>query len=197
MTDQPPIRQQQIKEPCEVQAGTCSQDKSSYFQEVFWAHYPYVFNSLRRLGVHPNDIEDLAQEVFVTAYRRVDDFDRARPARPWLFGIAYRVVAQHRRDTRQDRAVSAQDVSEAVDGSEGADDLLDRRDDQRMVLEALGSVELDRRAVLLMHDLDGICMPDIAGTIGIPVNTAYSRLRLAREEFASAVKRVRAKRGER
>ena len=48
----------------------------------------------------------------------------------------------------------------------------------------------DRRAVLVMHDLEGWTAPEIAAEIGVPLNTVYSRLRLARAEFRSAVDRL-------
>jgi RNA polymerase sigma-70 factor (ECF subfamily) len=53
---------------------------------------------------------------------------------------------------------------------------------------ALSEMDLDRRAVLVLHDVDGVPVPEIAGALSIPLNTAYSRLRLAREELARAVK---------
>jgi RNA polymerase sigma-70 factor (ECF subfamily) len=63
------------------------------------------------------------------------------------------------------------------------------------VLEALDAIDLDRRAVFVLYEIDGVTMDEIARSLGIPVNTAYSRLRVARGEFAAAVKRL--KRGER
>ena len=63
--------------------------------------------------------------------------------------------------------------------------------DRRLVLRALEAVELDRRAVFVLYEIDGESMNAIAQSLGIPVNTAYSRLRLARDEFAAAVKRLR------
>ena len=61
---------------------------------------------------------------------------------------------------------------------------------------ALDDLELDRRAVLILHDIDGHSVPEIARALSIPLNTAYSRLRLAREQFKAAVKRIRLRRGE-
>jgi len=58
-------------------------------------------------------------------------------------------------------------------------------------MRALEELDLDRRAVFVMHDIDGHVMPDIAAALGVPLNTAYSRLRLARADFAAAVERVR------
>jgi RNA polymerase sigma-70 factor (ECF subfamily) len=61
---------------------------------------------------------------------------------------------------------------------------------------ALDELDLAQRAVFVMHDLDGVAIPEIASMLGIPLNTAYSRLRLARTAFDRAVRRLRAKRGE-
>jgi RNA polymerase sigma-70 factor (ECF subfamily) len=60
---------------------------------------------------------------------------------------------------------------------------------------ALNRLELGRRAVFILHELDDQPMPEVAKALGIPLNTAYSRLRLAREHFASALQRARRRRG--
>jgi RNA polymerase sigma-70 factor (ECF subfamily) len=60
-----------------------------------------------------------------------------------------------------------------------------------MVIRVLDKLDLDRRAVLVMHDLEGQTVPEIAAALGVPVATAYSRLRLAREDVAAALKRLR------
>lgn len=58
------------------------------------------------------------------------------------------------------------------------------------ILECLQLVPLARRAVLVMHDLDGFSAQEIASTLDIPLNTAYSRLRTARTEFKTAHQRM-------
>lgn len=61
----------------------------------------------------------------------------------------------------------------------------------------LQSLELERRAVFVMHEIDGSPMPEIADALGIPLNTAYSRLRLARTQFTDTLRRERLRQGER
>jgi RNA polymerase sigma-70 factor (ECF subfamily) len=56
---------------------------------------------------------------------------------------------------------------------------------------ALEAMEIDRRAVFLMHEVDGFSIPEVAEALAVPLNTAYSRLRLARDEFRERVRRLR------
>ncbi len=87
---------------------------------------------------------------------------------------------------------SGQTVGLAAQSDPRADDLLVARQEQNLVIGALATMEEDRRAVLVMHDLDGHSMPVIAEALGLLLNTAYSRLRLARVDFAAEVRRRQA-----
>jgi DNA-directed RNA polymerase specialized sigma24 family protein len=62
-------------------------DRHSQLRALFERDFDYVWNSLRRLGVHAGDREDLAQDVFVHVYRRIEEFEVSRPSRPWLFAL--------------------------------------------------------------------------------------------------------------
>ena len=77
---------------------------------------------------------------------------------------------------------------EFADAGPLPDEQMSRAQDRRLILGALAALDLDRRAVFVMHELDGFSMPEIAAALSAPLNTCYSRLRLAREAFASAVR---------
>jgi RNA polymerase sigma-70 factor (ECF subfamily) len=164
-------------------------------RELFEAHAPYVWNTFRRLGVPLSDLEDLTHDLFLEVQRHLGDHDRARPMRPWLFGFAFRIASAHRRRAFRHRETQAQDPDETPDSSALPDVLLEAGEDRQLVLRALEAIELDRRAVFVLYEIDGEPMSEIALALGIPVNTAYSRLRLARGEFAAAVRRLRPKQG--
>jgi RNA polymerase sigma-70 factor (ECF subfamily) len=159
-------------------------------------HAAYVWNTLRRLGVRTSDLEDLTQDVFLHAQRRLKEYDPARPVRPWLFGFAYRIASQHRRRAHHRREIQGEPDAAEAPGAR-ADELIEAREDRTLVLRALDAIELERRAVFVLHEIDEVAMADIATTLGIPVNTAYSRLRVARNEFVAAARRLRTRRGER
>jgi len=159
------------------------------FPAVYAAELGYVWSALRRLGVPERDLEDLCHDVFVVVFRNLAAYDARRPIRPWLFGIAFRVASDYRRSARFRREVPGT-TREIACSAPRADEVMLRRERQRLVARALAELELDRRAVFVMHDIDGHVMPDIAAALGVPLNTAYSRLRLARADFAAAVRRA-------
>jgi len=154
---------------------------------VFEREFDYLCATLRRLRVPSSDIEDLVHEVFVVMYRRWESYDPRFPIRPWLFGIALRVAAAHRRRVFRELPGPGPDLE---DPSPGPDQALATRQARRTVLAALERLPLPRRAVFVMHHLDNMAMHDIASALGIPKFTAYSRLRKARQEFEAAVKSI-------
>ncbi len=161
------------------------------FPSMYRSEFPYVWKTLRRLGVPPQDLEDLAHDLFVVVHRHRQDYDPARPLRPWLFGIAVRMVADFRRSARNVREVLA-DSLEPVDAGPTPHERLEGKEARAMLLKALDGLDLDRRAVFVMHELDETPMPEIARALDIPLNTAYSRLRLARADVAAMIERSQA-----
>jgi RNA polymerase sigma-70 factor, ECF subfamily len=139
--------------------------------------------------VRHEDLEDLTHDTFVAVYKQWSGYDSKRPLRPWLFGFALRVASDHRRLARHRFEVSPADEEPRDDAPNAADVLL-QKEREALAHAALGALELNRRAVFILHELDGSSVPEIAAAFEIPVPTAYSRLRLAREDFASAVKRL-------
>lgn len=156
---------------------------------VFAEHGDYVWNALRRLGVPAADIEDLTHDTFVAVFRHWHAYDVERPLRPWLFGFALRVASDHRRLARH-RVEVSREASDVADQLPTAVEHLLQKEREALAHEALQAVELSRRAVFILHELDGATMPEIATALAIPLGTASSRLRLAREEFAAAAKRL-------
>lgn len=165
-------------------------DSTSIFREEF----RYVWNTLRRLGVHERDLEDMAHEVFVRVHDQLPLFDPDRPVRAWLFGIALGIATNYRRLARHRLHLMAE-PPEVVDVARGADESLEQDEQAALVHAALQKVALEQRAVLVLHELDGCAIPEVATTLGLSLNTAYSRLRLGREAFRGAFRRLAAQKG--
>jgi RNA polymerase sigma-70 factor (ECF subfamily) len=164
--------------------------------ELFRRFAPFVANFLARMGVLRSDIEDLVQEVFLIAHR--NGGYSPGPAKPttYLASIAFRAATTHRRK-RQTRSFV-----------QHADEIVERAGDERMSPErhaeqkrqlalldrALSALDPDKRAVFVMAELNGESVVSIAEGLGIPVDTAYSRLRAARRIFREAAEALHAER---
>jgi RNA polymerase sigma-70 factor (ECF subfamily) len=157
---------------------------------LFREQFRYVWSTLRRLGVEERDVEDVTHEVFLRVYAQLPLYDAARPLRAWLFGIALGAAANYRRLARHRVALSAEFPDVVDPHGESADANLERRQEFELVHAALQRVPLEQRAVLVLHELDGCAIPEVAVSLGLGLNTAYSRLRLGREAFRDAFRRL-------
>jgi RNA polymerase sigma-70 factor (ECF subfamily) len=147
----------------------------------------YIYRTFRRLGTPPSEVEDLAQELFLVLRRTWPEYDSTRPLRPYLFGIAFRIASAQQRKRRREVAFG---IVEVADSGASPDDALQASQARALVLAALKRIPLPRRAVLVMHDLDDVSVRDVASALSIPLFTVYSRLRKARREFETAVRRM-------
>jgi RNA polymerase sigma-70 factor (ECF subfamily) len=160
---------------------------------LFRAHAQFVANFLARLGVHPLDLDDLVQEVFLTAHRRGGYVPGAARPTTWLAEIALRVASTSRR-TRRRRPENPDDavgLGVATPGDDPAQ-TAEHRETLAAVQRALSTLELDRRAVFILFELEGEPCDAIAAGLGVPVSTVYSRLHTARREFTEAFNKLTA-----
>jgi RNA polymerase sigma-70 factor (ECF subfamily) len=159
------------------------------FRVMYEAHVDFVWRNLRRLGVAASEVDDKTQEVFVIAHRRFAEFeDRGHGPRAWLFQMVLRVASEARRHRRRhpvdpDGGVAQERIS--VEPAQAA--ALDRREALGRLDRALSRIDVGRRVVLVLHEIEEMTAPEIAESLGIPLNTVYSRLRVARGELEAAL----------
>jgi RNA polymerase sigma-70 factor (ECF subfamily) len=159
------------------------------FRDLVDTHYEFIWRSLRRLGVAQGDVDDAAQQVFVTAARKLAAI-RPGSERSFLFQTALRVAADSRRTRLRRREVAAGEVpddDEESDNAPSPEDAVDLRR-ARMWLDAiLDEMSLDLRAVFVLFELDQVTMAEIAALLDLPPGTVASRLRRARCQFREKV----------
>lgn len=173
--------------PLAVEIDAAPADAAA-FEALYAQEFDFVWNVARRLGVPERDLADAAHDVFVVVYRKLSSYDPSRPLRPWLFGIACRVVAGRRRKSR-DGVRDALDPEAVRSELPGPDALLQQDQERALVHALLAELSPERRAVLVAHELDELPMPALARELDVPVKTLYSRLYAAREDFVAAMRR--------
>ena len=158
--------------------------------DVYDRPAPFVFRVLRGLGVGDDRIDDAVQDVFIVVHRRLAEFEQRSSLTTWLYAIARRVASQYRRSAASRREGGDGEL-ERVAGTQSPYDDAERAQAARLLAELLDELDDDKREVFVLIEIEQMSAPDVAGVIGIPVNTVYSRLRLARARFEAALaKRV-------
>ncbi len=161
---------------------------------IFREHGPYIHTALRSLGVLASDVDDAFQEVFVVIHRRLGEFeDRGGSLRAWVYGICVRVALRARSRRSAAREIASDDVPESVDPMTPAEHLSERqaREILNMILD---EIDDEKRQVFVLYELEELSMQEVAQSLECPVQTAYSRLRAAREAVDAAVRRYRKRR---
>jgi RNA polymerase sigma-70 factor, ECF subfamily len=166
--------------------------RESRFRELVGRHFEFVWRSVRRLGVRAADCDDAAQEVFLVAARRLDDFTLERE-RAFLFGTCARVASTRRRGARR----RPEELDAAPD--ERARDELDPEElaelarARPLLQEILNGMSTDYRTVFILAEIEELSVREIAHLLDVPPGTVSSRLRVAREHFSDGVKRLQAR----
>ena len=158
------------------------------FGVVYDRHAPAIYRYVtRRLG--PDTADDLVAETFLAAFRQRSRYDPVQSsARPWLYGIATRLVGRHRRDeARFYRAMARTGVDPAAEPV--ADQVTRRVTAQaacRELTAAIAALPPAYRDVLLLV-ASGLGYQETAAALGVPVGTVSSRLLRARRQMRAAI----------
>jgi RNA polymerase sigma-70 factor, ECF subfamily len=152
------------------------------------AHYDFIWRSVRRLGVRSDMVEDAVQQVFLVAARKVAEIADGSE-KSFLFGTAIRVASDTRKRAHVRREVATDTLDDAADETPSAEDLLDEHRARALLDRVLSEMDLDLRTVIVLYELEEMSTPEIAALLGIPLGTAASRLRRAREDLEGRMRR--------
>ena len=156
--------------------------------QIYNAHFDFVWRNARRLGIPETSADDVVQDVFVIVQRRIADFDGRTSLKAWLFGILVRVTRDHRRSFRRKGArcipldeVSHRDVAAA--DAPTPSDLAERAQRVHLLEVLLDQLSDEKRTLLVLSELEQCTLREIAEVLGSNTNTIHSRLRAAKRDF--------------
>ena len=162
------------------------------FRTLFAEHAPFVWRTLRRLGLSPADVEDVSQEVFLVVHRRLADFDNRSGLRPWLYGICTRTASDFRRraHVRREQVVEAvPDMGAPADQDRG----IERQQALAQLEAILDRLDAKKREVFVLFELEEMSLAEVAAAVDCPLQTAYSRLQSARSAVQASFERSQAR----
>jgi len=157
---------------------------------LFESYYASIWRLLRRLGVPLAQLDDAAQEVFWVAARRIKDIEPGRE-HPFLYGVALRIASNQVRRHSPLLHAALEQFPHLVDQTPSPEEHCQQRQLRAVLDEVLDRMPSELRTVFVLCEIEGLEVRQAAELVGIPVGTASSRLRRAREEFSTIARRVR------
>ena len=180
-----PAEHFQEQEPAPAQSAlpAAGQLPRRWFDE----HFASLWRLVARLGVPRHSVDDVVQEVFITASRRYADI-RSGQERRFLIGTAVRVSANYRTRACVRHEVAQGDwLDQACSSTPSADLLLIEKRAREQLEQALDGLPEPQRSVFVLYELEGFSVAEIAELLDLPSGTAASRLGRARARFSQLV----------
>jgi RNA polymerase sigma-70 factor (ECF subfamily) len=166
-------------------------DQERRFEELFEAYRADVVAYCGWRADSDSDAQDAVAEVFLTAWRRLDELPKGKAARVWLYATARRVMANQRRSRRRRAALHERLAFEAASHEP---ETIARESEHTLVHEALRRLAPHDREVLLLAEWEGLSSAEIAQVVGCLTVTARGRLHRARRRFRGIFEHLQARR---
>lgn len=161
-------------------------------RRLYSAHASELRLAINRLGGNGIDGDDLLQEVFVVAMRKLSDLAQARSERAWLYGVAVKIAAGQRRRQRLRSWFGLDQVPELT-SAESPSRTLEQKEASKLLQAALDTLPTAKRDVLVLFELQGLTGEEVAHALDVPLATVWTRLFHARKALSAAVQRLEAR----
>lgn len=162
------------------------------FQVIYEQYFDFVWSTARHLGAAADTVDDVVQDVFIVIHSRLATLQNPEALRSWIFGIVRRTVSDYRRSRRNREAAGARLGAEVQSGGYSQPsplDLTERNAELSLLERILAELDQPKREIFVMVEVLEMTVPEVVEALEIPLNTAYSRLRLARKVFEEALAR--------
>jgi RNA polymerase sigma-70 factor, ECF subfamily len=170
------------------------------FSQLYALYFGFVWSCTRRLGVSESELDDVVQEIFMVIHTRLRTLEQPESLRSWIYGIVRRTVSSYHRAKRAKLASSAALIAEPemhYSHSPSPLELAEQSDQVRLLWSLLERLDPPKRETFVLAELEEMTVPEIASALDVPVNTVYSRLRVARQELEEALARHQARSSQR
>jgi RNA polymerase sigma-70 factor, ECF subfamily len=163
------------------------------FRVLFDSYSTLVYNVAYRMLQNKQDAEDVTQEVFFQAYKSLKKFRAESQISTWLYRIAVNRSLNHKRKRKLERWLSldfdsdeksAENLDALGSTDENADTVMEKKDTEYIVQEAINSLPDQQRIAILLHRYEELSYEEIAKIMGVTVASVESRLHRAKQTLA-------------
>lgn len=167
----------------------CRAHDDAAWRELYEAHFELVYRTARRLGTPASEAEDVAHDVFVVVYRKLDQFEGGRLT-TWLYRITANLVSDRHRRRRVREAFLSLRTWIGAEPVESPERIAEKNSASRAVERVLARMSPKKREVFALFELEGMSGEEIAERVGAPINTVWTRIHHARRDFLALAKKL-------
>lgn len=176
-------------EPDGVLVDRCKKGDVNSFELLVLKYQRKIFSIIYRLTNDPEDVEDIAQEVFLKAYKALDNFKGKSSFYTWIYRIAVNTCFNYKKTKKENQYQNLESDSEsdkffnAAENLLETDQLIERQELSKKINEAINSLSEEQRTIIILRDVEGVSYDEIGKILGCPSGTVRSRLFRARQEL--------------
>ncbi len=172
----------------------CRQGDGRAWEALIRRHQDRILNLAFQFTSHREEARDLAQEIFIRLYKKLNQYQADRPFRTWFNSLARNLCIDRYRQRRRDRVVVNTPVEEfphLTAKGESAERRVERREKRDLIMQALDTLSEISREAIVLKDLQEQSLDEIAAVLELPVGTVKSRVHRARIELTRALLKLR------
>jgi RNA polymerase sigma-70 factor (ECF subfamily) len=163
----------------------CRRGEPRAFSELFSQHKELVYRYIYKMLGSGAPIDELIQDTFIEIARSIGSFNEKAQLSTWIYritaNVCMRYLRQKHRKSTQMLQPNEIEIEQLTDNGEGSGEAaLLKKQTRELINQALGRLDAKKRTVLVLHDMEGVALKDVAEIVGIPLGTVQTRLFHAR-----------------
>jgi len=162
----------------------------SCLREAVRQYARYVIGLLGRLGVAAADVEDVAQEVYLAIHAELPSFQARTSFKTWLCGVCRHKAADYRRKRARRQLLASTRPAELAPEMECPQGALLHQEAKEVLRRAIARLPDEQLEVFVLHAVEDLPMRDVAELVGCPIDTAYTRYRVALQRVKALCQRA-------
>lgn len=158
--------------------------------EVLQEYARFVLGLLGKLGVARSDIDDVAQEVYLAIHAELPSFEARSSFKTWLCGVCRHKAADYRRKRARRQLLTSTRPAELAPEGECPQGALLQQEAKEALRRAVARLPDEQLEVFVLHAVEDLPMRDVAALVGCPIDTAYTRYRVALQRVKAFCERA-------
>ncbi len=162
-----------------------SEGNTEAFEHIYKEYSGFVYNVSFRVVSNIDEAEEVAQEVFITVFRKLKSFKFKSSLKTWVYRIAVNMAIDYakKKKREQDRAVLYEDYNKLNKTTDPLSEDIERAQQEKTISTLLEALSPDQRACIVLRSIEGLSYQEISESLNININTVRTRLKRAREKL--------------